>query len=120
MDAGTIMSLVLSLAFVVFIIWFVYRSSKWLAKRNIGLTTSGRYINIIDRVAVGQDKYILMLKTGSKHLLVGISNNSVQILTELDESDITEIKVNPPKVDFQSILKGFNNLVKKSRNGFGS
>lgn len=59
-------------------------STKALGKKMRG-SAKGKYMEIIDEVPVGNDRYIFIVKIGEKAYLCGSANGNISFLTELDE-----------------------------------
>ena len=110
-----ILPLVLALIAVGVVLYLSYLFSRYLAVGAAKINKS-KYIKIIDRVALGQDKMLLIMTVGEKTYLIGSSAQSVQILTELDEKDVADISYSekfPVNVTFKNTLKGM--LSKKEK-----
>lgn len=90
---------------VIGILVLAYWSSRFLGKR-WGGGISGRYLKIIDRIQVGADRYILLVKLEEHTYLVGVSEKGIQLLTEpngtFEEPDQEE-----KTIGFQEILKTY-------------
>lgn len=82
-----IIQLVFSLAAVALILYLCYRLSKFVSKRAGGISNSDN-IKILERVALTQDKGLVIADICGKYYLIGFSSNSVEILKELDESQL--------------------------------
>jgi len=63
---------------------------KYLMKnvQKLGGVKSGAYIKIIDRLAVTQDKHIILLETGNKILVVGVSPQKIEAITEFTKEEL--------------------------------
>ena len=74
---GTVLTLICVLA-------LAYWCSRMLGKswRN---ASSGRHLNVIDRLSVGNDRQILLLKVNSRIFLVGVSAAGIQLLEQIEE-----------------------------------
>ena len=66
---------------------------KYLMKnvQKLGGVKSGAYIKIIDRLAVTQDKHIILLETGNKILVVGVSPQKIEAITEFTKEEFGEL-----------------------------
>ena len=103
-----VLTLVIALAAVGVVLYLCYLFSRNLASGAAKINKS-KYIKIIDRVILGQDKMILITKIGEKYYLIGSSTQSIQILTELDSEAIAEISYSERSSDngaFKDMLKG--------------
>ena len=103
-----VIPLIIALAAVGVVLYLSYLFSRYLAIGAAKVNES-KYIKIIDRIVLGQDRIILIAEIGGKYYLIGSSAQSIQILTELDEKSIEEILLldkNREKVVFKDKLKG--------------
>ena len=82
--------LILALIAVGVVLYLSYLFSRYLAVGAAKINKS-KNIKIIDRVVLGQERMLLITKIGAKYYLIGSSSQSIQILTELDSKDITDI-----------------------------
>ena len=64
------------------VLYLSYLFSRYLAVGAAKISKS-KYIKVIDRVVLGQDKMILIVRIGEKNYLVGSSTQSIHILAEL-------------------------------------
>ncbi len=83
-----IFSFVLMLAAVGFILYLSYAVTKKLG----GSMTGGmsKNMRVVDRLFVGRDKSIVVVRVGEKDYLLGLSQNTVTLLTELSEGQIMD------------------------------
>lgn len=73
------------------VIYLSYLFSKYVAA-GASKINAAKYMKIIDRIAFGQDKMIVILQIGEKYYLTGISSQTIQILQELDKNDLVDLK----------------------------
>lgn len=71
---------------IILILLLTYFGSRWLVKRMSG-SASGQNIKILDRAFLGQDKYVAIVKVGTKHLLIGVTSHEISRLCELGDED---------------------------------
>lgn len=74
-------------------------------------TVSGNKIKVIERVALGQDKGIAICRICSKYYIIGISNQNVEILSELEPEQFEQDE-QIPKENFSDLM---NNVLKRNR-----
>lgn len=86
-----IISVLSTLVIVVLILLMSYFFSKYIAVGAVRLSGS-KYIKIIDRIILGQDRSIVIIKVNKKYLMVGISSSGMNLLKELSPEDIAEIE----------------------------
>ena len=103
-----VLPLFIALLAVGVILYLSYLFSRHLASGAAKINKS-KYIKIVDRVILGQDKMILIALIGEKYYLIGSSTQSIQILTELDDDATAEISYserNNDETSFKNVLKG--------------
>jgi|GEM_PF-749109 len=70
-------------------------------------------LKLVGRKYLSPKQYLAVIKTGQRHLLLGVTDNSIQLLTELkDEELITEEDDTGPHHPFNRVIRQF----KKSDN----
>ena len=107
-----LLTLIVAIVAVGAVLYLSYLFSRYLAVGAAKINRS-KYVKIIDRVVLGQDRMMLIVLIGEKYYLMGSTSQSIQILAVLDSSDIAEtpsekLAANP---DFKSALMGI--LTKK-------
>jgi flagellar protein FliO/FliZ len=76
-------------------------------------------MQMLDRLPLGQDKSVAVVRAGSHYFLIGIASSQITILAELTEEDIQEsLDIPNPQVragypDFISILKKYTDKNRK-------
>ena len=98
---SAIFMMLLALCFVLFLAWYLLR---FLSKRMPGARAAGA-IQILDRVNIGREKSLLIVKAGDKTLLVGMSDNAVATLCEFDDDTQFSVAAQPEPNDFSAILQ---------------
>ncbi len=76
---------------VAVVIYLSYLFSRYIS---IGAAkfNAAKYMNIVDRLAVGQDRMLLIIELGEKYYLTSVTSQNIQILKELDKEELKEIK----------------------------
>ena len=82
-----IFSLILALAGIALVLYLCYVLSKYLANRLNNVNRSGN-LRILERVALAQDKGLAIAQLCGRYYLIGFSANSVDLLRELDKSEL--------------------------------
>ena len=102
-----IFALVLALVAVGVVLYLSFVFSRHLAVGAAKINKS-RYVKVVDRVVLGQDRLLLIAMIGGKYYLIGSTAQSIQILTELDGKEIDEISQSEKtavSVPFQKTLQ---------------
>lgn len=65
-----------------------YYLSRFIGKK-FGTGVSGKNIKIIERVAFSQDKCLAICKICGSYYLIGVANQNIKILAELDPAQVS-------------------------------
>lgn len=80
--------------FVMFLVCFAaYLTTKFIASRGRG-TGTGRYMQIKESLLVSRDKSIMLLEAGRHYYIVGVTNQSMQLLGAIDKSELPPLSAN--------------------------
>lgn len=104
------------LVIFIFILFLAYLTTKMIAKSSAlrtGAAPGGGNIQILERVALGQDRALLIVRAGGNTMLVGATAHHIEKLCDLDEGRLAEYPVKQGDSAFSGILK---NVLK---NGWG-
>lgn len=82
-----ILPLIFSLFAVVFVLYLCYLFSKFMANK-VNNISKYNNIKVVERVALTQDKGLVIIDVCGKYYLVGFANNNIEILKELDASEL--------------------------------
>ncbi|MEG2295192.1 MAG: flagellar biosynthetic protein FliO [Oscillospiraceae bacterium] len=100
---------ILSVMLVLVVTFF---GTKFLATK-INRVAGSKYIKVIDRLFIAQDKSILIAKIGEKIMMLGVSGNHIEKISDIETSDLVDIT---PQFDSDT----FKHLFQKSlKNQFG-
>ena len=88
------------------VLFLTYYSTKWLSTKT-NLTMKSKYINIVDKIMLGQNKFLAIAEICNKYYVLSITERSIKIIKELDDfQPITDIKPEN-NVEFNNILNKF-------------
>ncbi len=114
---GEVFTLVISLAGVIALILATYFGLKWL-NRKVNLSP-GSIIRVVERINLGPDKALIIISLGQKYMLLGISQQHVEKICDLDNDEINRIiedkKEHGREPFAQQLMKAFT--AKKSEKG---
>lgn len=92
----------------VLILYGSYYISKKVAKIS-ARDNQSKYMKLQDRIMIGQNKYISIISIGERYFVIGSSDNGMNLITELDQDDLQELKQTGYSIsehlNFQDILK---------------
>ena len=85
-----------------------YIVTKYLSGK--GRRLKSRHIRIVDRMILGRDKHIVLIEVGDKNLLLGITNQTINVLGHFDGQTFkseTDETTAPAQKGFASHLRDF-------------
>lgn len=71
---------------IIGLIFLTYYASRWLNKRMYN--SKGKSIKIVEREMLSQDKYLAVVKVGSKLMMIGVTGHHIDKICDLEESDL--------------------------------
>ena len=108
-----IILVITSLLGVIGLIFLTYFAGKWLNRRMYSVT--GKTVRVLERENLGQDKCVVIVKAGSKYMLLGVTQHHIDKLCDLDENDISEqLKAPPAPAGGKSFLENLKIAAKQS------
>lgn len=116
---NSVISLASVLILTILILYLSYVFTKSLGK-GIGLKRGGTHMQMLDRLPLGQDKAVAIVRLGSHYYFIGIAASQITLLAEIPEDDIdTEGYESSPfpgaegYLDFKNILKKYTDRHRK-------
>jgi flagellar protein FliO/FliZ len=103
---GDILSMIFPLVGTVCVILLTYYASKWYARR-MGSLSGGKHIKIVDRQFVSKTGSILIIDIEGRQYLIGVNEQTIQVLEKLEKPVYFEREPEIPKPDFLKLLKNF-------------
>lgn len=85
---GTIGSLFIAIVGFILIIYLAYFATKKMGRRLSIRGVGSKNIKILENISIGQNKSIAIIETAGKVLLIGITQNDITLICELDENMI--------------------------------
>jgi flagellar protein FliO/FliZ len=108
-----IISLLISILGIIIVLYLTYYCTKWLSTRtSIGLKS--KYMNVADKLMLGQNNYIAIVEINNSHYLIGITEKGINILKELEDfHPLPDDKESSPK--FNNIFNKYINIHRKQQ-----
>ncbi|MFA9422247.1 MAG: FliO/MopB family protein [Sedimentibacter sp.] len=104
-----IFSLIISVIGIIFVLFLTYYGTKWLSTK-ANVINKSKYMNIVDRIMLGQNKYMAIAEISNKYYLLSITESQINIIKELDDFQTLPEEKKEVTMEFSKIL---NNLLKK-------
>ncbi len=82
--------MLIALIAVFAVIYLSYVFSKYLAV-GAGKMSGARYMRIVDRLMLGQDKMVAIVQIGTTYYIAGVTTQNIQILKELEGEELLEM-----------------------------
>lgn len=108
-DIKDVFSLILSLIGIILVLFLTYYSTKWLSTKTT-IAMKSRYINIIDKIMLGQNKFLAIAEICNKYYLISITEKNINIINELEDFKLLPDVKAENSTDFINIL---NKVLKK-------
>lgn len=86
-----IFQLINVLIIFVLVLAVTYFATRWIAKMQKGNNLNVN-IEIIETFRITNNKYIQIIRTGKVYLVIAVCKDTVTMLTQLDESQLDEVK----------------------------
>jgi flagellar protein FliO/FliZ len=115
-DSNNVFQLIGVTFLFLFVLAITYVTTKLIGGIKAGTLTESNF-KVIDTYKVTQNKYMQIIKIGSKYFVIAVCKDTIQLITELKEEDIV-LKDRSSKVNtsFQDILKAIKKQNEKVEN----
>jgi len=84
-----IFTVVFSLIGVIIFIGLTYYGARWLNKR-VRFTGTGT-VKVLEKINLGPDKAIMIIAIGDKYMLLGVTQQHIEKITDLDKADVDNL-----------------------------
>lgn len=96
----------------VLVIFLAYYITKILNQRAMNFNKSINF-EIIDHIIIGREKSLYIIRIGQEYILIGVSNNSINYIKNINKEDII---INKKNVTFKNSLNMSIEMLKKMSN----
>lgn len=101
---NSIAQFVTVLLIFLFVLVVTYFTTRYIASIEKKRMVTGN-MELLDALRISNNKYLQIVKVGSKYLCLAVCKDTVTMLVELEQEDIKEIEPEIKPVDFQAILE---------------
>ena len=100
---------------VIFLVVLVacYFTTKFIAGKQMGQKRIGNF-EVIETFAISQNKYLQLVRTGNKYIVISVTKEAVSFITELDENEVVRLQAKEP-VQAKSFKDILSSLSKKEK-----
>jgi len=103
-----------SMIILIIILGGFYYIIKIIRKKKVPDIKEVPYMSSIGTLSLPSGGYLEIVEIGNKVLILGVSNNSVSLIKEIDDPDlILKIKQNPPTIKVQTFLGVLSKVFEK-------
>ncbi len=101
----------------VFVLALTYFATRYIANYQRGKSV-GRNIEVLESYRVTSNKYLQIVRTGRKYLVIGIGKDEIHVLAELSEEELTlpSEKEETDMLSFKELLDKAKHMKDKKRN----
>ena len=96
---------------LIFVIVLVvcYYTTRFVAGRQLVQKKMGNF-EIVETFAISQNKYLQLIRMGNKYVVISVSKDSVNYITELEESEICQMpkSTSMSGKSFKEVLSGLS------------
>ncbi|MGI5891290.1 MAG: flagellar biosynthetic protein FliO [Bacillota bacterium] len=104
MTDSVLSNLIMPFFGVILVIFLAYWGTKWLSKKYRRIC-SGKYMKIMERVALGQDKSLVLVEMSDKIYFLAVSAKGVETISVLAHDQVKELPViERNQAEFSQIL----------------
>ena len=96
-------AILMPLLAVAAVIAAAYLTTRWMA-RHQGAHSSGRHIQVVERVALAKDTYLALIRVGGKIYLASIGAGRVELIRQMDEEELPKMESQKAGGDFFKVL----------------
>lgn len=95
-----------------FILILIYLSLKYGGSK-LQHIQNGKYIKILERVALSKENSLLVVRIGEKGYVISSTNNNIQILSEVSSEEISKIEETKIIPQYSSLKEFYEKVIKK-------
>lgn len=110
---GSVGSILLAIIGFIIILYLAYFATKKIGRRMSIKGVSGRNIKIIDSISIGQNSAVMIIEAAEKTLLVGVTQNGINLISELDGEKIPSSEATDTPVGGMEFSKAFKKALEQ-------
>ncbi len=91
--------------FIILIFVAAYYVTKLVGKGYMGMGAAAKEMTVIDKLVLGHDRFLLIVRIGEKTLLLGVTPQHIETLAELEGEQFSGLPAPQGNTDFLTLLK---------------
>ncbi|MFA5675700.1 MAG: flagellar biosynthetic protein FliO [Christensenellales bacterium] len=92
-----------------------YFTTKFLSGK-AGRMIKSKHIKVIDRVALAKDKALFLTKVGGKCFFIGVTNQTINNISEIDLSELNIVSEDAADVSSKNFFGRFSDFLASAKN----
>lgn len=100
-----ILGVLAAIAGFALILYLAFITTRLIGKRYGTGTRGGKNLKLLESLPLGQDKYLMIARAGDRTMLLGVTAQKIELLTELDESTLELSASDDVPPTFAQVLK---------------
>lgn len=89
-----------------FVLAITYVATRWIAGYQKG-KSAGSNIELIETARIAPNKYLQLVRAGSRYLVIAVGKDEIHMLAELSEDELVLTREPAAGMDFGSIFEKF-------------
>lgn len=102
------------------ILFILILVAAYFASRLTGNSAVSNYkkrnIKIIETYKLGPNKFLQIIEVSGKYILIGVSKDNIEYLTELDKEQVIQLEGGIAPYGFKDILRSVKKKIEKDNN----
>ena len=90
---------------LVLVMFLAYYATKWLGKKHMVQGGSSRNMEVLERIALGPDRQLMIVRVGEKHMLLGVTAQHIEFICDIAPEDLLPDVGTKPETSFSAALK---------------
>lgn len=103
---NSVIQFITLLVVFVIVLFLTYATTRFIGNYQKASTEHSNF-KVIDTYRISNTKYIQIIQVGKKYLVISVCKDSISILAEVSEEDITIPEYSSPQESFSKILEKF-------------
>lgn len=114
---NNILQLLATIILFILVLAATYYATKWIAKSG-AVQPYSRNIKVIETFKIAPNKYIQIIKLGTKYYSIGVTKENITYLASLDEEqlDLREDDGTMQNASFKDVMGKVTSMLKKKDN----
>jgi flagellar protein FliO/FliZ len=96
------------------VVLLIFYLSVKVGGNKLQVLQNGKYIKVLERVALSKENSLLVVKIGGKGYVIASSNGKVEKLMELEDNELADIEAVKELPQYKSLKEVYEKVIKKN------